>query len=535
MSIARFRQGSAIFDIDGTTYGLGTDFAPPGPAWVDIIASGTTLNKYSGGELVDWQAGNVSLTFSIVIQGTNEGQVMSAGRKLVHFINGVRRSEEPAYFDFKHYDITTPLWGQFGAWMSCEIVSSSARMTSEYGEYAHNVLAVEVDLQVKPFTTGQPQQLGAALGAVFEDVIGSASGISKGARVMPAVTNKMANPVFGHPTWNTGWTDAASMIEIENNNLKYCFPGSLSSAFLQSKAATNNIETQSINVGGTSTHYFAILVARPDDEAVTTSDCQIYYNAALSTTFTSLGNGIYLGTASASGINAATNTGVIVYNGRSVYLLGMYCGTSNINWVGMGDMLGWTWAGTIGESTSTSTAGRVSVPVTIDTLRIGSWAAVMCWKPDFSNTNADDRYLFALSATFYCWFELTGDYFKLYDGTNTCQTAAATFAAGDEIVIIASLRAVRVGAVLLQRHQRAGALGYGQLYRANQPDQPVHRHGRERGRPLRWDYPRLPDLRERANLDRGRRDLHRTALQPDRRRPAHDHTLAVDIKRRQYP
>lgn len=439
MSIAQFRQGSAIFDIDGTLYGLGTDFAPPGQAWMDVIAAGTSLNRYGGGEMTDWQATNIPLSFSVIIQGANEGQSVNAASRLTHFLNSVRRrSYEPAYFDFKPYDIKTPLWGQFGGWRSCEIVSVNAKFTGEYGEYQHDVMVVQVDLTVKPFARGQAQRAASARGAVFEDTLGSANGVSKGLRVMPAVTNKMTNPIFGHSTWNTGWTDAANIIEIKNNNPKYCFPGSLASAFLTAKGTTNNTETQSINVGSTAAHYFAILVARSDGEAVTTSDCQVYYNAAISTTFTDLGNGIYLGTASATGINAATATGVIVYNGRSVYLLAMYCGTVQVNWVGCGDMLGWAWAGKAHESASTATVGTLSFLTNIDNWRVGSWAVAMAWKPDFASTNASDRYLFALSATFYCYYESGTDDFRLTDGTNTIDTTTATFSAGDELLIIAS-------------------------------------------------------------------------------------------------
>src|SRR3990167_8695340 len=132
-----------------------------------------------------------------------------------------------------------PLWGQDG-WLFYQIEHGVASVGGEYAETnrrATNVF-VRLDLIIRPYALGLRQRLASATGGVLEDTIGAADGQSRGLIIAEATTNKMTNPVFGHATWNNGWTAGSNIIATQNTDKRFLLPGTTSSAKLTRNAST---------------------------------------------------------------------------------------------------------------------------------------------------------------------------------------------------------------------------------------------------------------------------------------------------------
>lgn len=441
MTIARFVRGSTTFDLSTFPYALGGDFIPPAAVMAYNMAGGTSANQYGGSVAVSQKAANADVQFSVRITGptgtSSNSYINHAARRLVQFLKA--GDSDPLYFEWEATGLPEPLWGQFGAAKRYEVATIDAQMGSEYSDPVLRTsgVLVYISASFRPFVLGTKQRLASALGGVWLDNIGSATGEAWGLRINWAIGNKLTNPIFGHSTWNNDWVASAAVVAVQNTDERYCMPGSASSALLYCNGIANTYY-ESINVGGVATHYFYAICARPDGAAVTAADAQIFYNGVvLANTYRSLGNGLYMLSASAAGVAAPAAAGLSLGAGRSVYLLGMRVDESPIPVVVNGDMLGHAWATTAHDSATTSTTGRVRLAVANDTFRAGQWSIRVVWKTDFSAAAAANMYFFSCGAgSIEGWFATADNKIYLTDGTNTIASAAQTFSAFDTLDLI---------------------------------------------------------------------------------------------------
>jgi hypothetical protein len=437
MTIIRFVRGKDTLDLTQAPFEVGLDFVPPAARWTANITSGTGSNPYGGGVKVSQVASDRELSFSVLVKAESAEAVTAGVRRLQAFLS----DDTGLWFEYAPLDLPVPSWGQIGAPERYEVVhAQTPTISGEYGSRAlrEQFARVGIRLTVKPLALGARQRLAQALGAVWEEHTGMGEGQVRGLRIAGGGSNKMTNPVFAAASWNNGWAAGANIVEIQNTDPAHCFPGSPASAHLVARANTGRTYTQSIDVGSTATHYFTAYVARADGEPVTVADCFLYYGGDLTTAYAAMGSGIYRLTASATGVAAATATGLVVPVGHGVYLLGYSCDTAaRPPSVHHGDMLGGAWAGTEHESATTRTAGRVKTPLDGENFNLGAGAVHLVWKPDQASTAGSNRYLFACGgSSLRGYYNATNDTFVLTDHTNTATSAAQTFSAEDVLDLL---------------------------------------------------------------------------------------------------
>ena len=317
---ARFVRGRRSIDIV-YPYAL-ANFVPPALQPSFSVTSGTSANRIGGGKLVGTRYNDRVIDFSIRVLGTSASQIEAAARRLVDLLTD---SRETGYMEYRDNDLPVPIWGQFGGPMRYEIITAEVGYNNLYQSTRLRTsgLNLPVTMTVKPFAIGTEQRVGTASGAVVEDVLGVADGVSRGLKVLEVTTNKMTNPVFGSATWDTGWSANANVISAKNTDPDFVYPGAKVSAKLTNKGSGSTVFYQPINVGNTNAHYLTAYVIKHDRSAVTVADCRLYYGALATQTITSIGNGVYMLTAPVTGIASATATGVSVLAKSTIYLLGM--------------------------------------------------------------------------------------------------------------------------------------------------------------------------------------------------------------------
>lgn len=449
--VLKLIHGAAQLNLMSGRYRVSDGFVPPSVRVVPQLANGTSANRTGGRTKTGQSAVDRDWSFPVsIVNCASEAETRAAANTLQAFLDLGGDLDTPLYLYFKPNSDTTldPLWGQAGYFY--EIQQGVAMLPN--GLYAVGDLRFshlplcQVSLTIKPYVQGQPQLLANATGGLLSDQWGTPDGSERGL-IIPGATgaggNKMTNPVFGHATWNNNWTAAANVIASQNTNPNYLLPQTQNSALLQSVGSSANF-TQSINVGGTTTHGFSALVMRPDGGAVTSADCLIFYGVSQTTTFRNLGDGLWLATASAAGINAGTATGLQVVSGHSVYLLAFQTENlatngfiSNICW---GDLLGCAWTGTAHASTSTRTAAACKVAIDDTVLRAAQGSIALTWiaplaqgtypASDFTFFDSRDGSGGAGALIFY--YHGAGPTL-VFGNTTTTAAAAAAWSAGDVI------------------------------------------------------------------------------------------------------
>lgn len=437
---AAFTRGNYSLALTTGRYRLADTFTPPAFAAQPLFAPGTAANR-RGASLVSTRPVNREFAFDLHIEGNSHAEIARAAADVQAFLDAAGDDALPVYFEVRPVgEVPPPLWGAFGANYRYEVVFGSVTLPEAYGSAYLRDTALpgcRVALTLRPFALGSQQRLASAVGRLHEDTLGALDGASRGLHVGSSLTNKMTNPVFGSVTYSTGWTADASLTASENRDPRYLMNPFMSSAKLISRAANQEFY-QSINVGNTNTHTFVAVVARPDLSTPSSSDVVLFYSSTLTTTFTELGNGLWLLTATAAGINASTNTGVQVLNGRAIYLMYYGCFETSAGWVYplWGDLLGCAFSGTAHASTSTVTAGRVRLPIYDDTFNVAQWTIRMVVRWKVPNTHSANMQFFSLGSTnIRALFNAADDTFRLSDNTSTITTSAQTFAAEEEMVL----------------------------------------------------------------------------------------------------
>lgn len=442
--VAQLVKGNKILKLDGTAgLKIGLDFVPPSTQFENIVGSGTSMNQYGGGTKFSDRAVNTSWTFSVRSMGSSNAICERQLDSLGYFLQQAGDVDEPLYFEFRP-DSTfgfEPLWGQHGANRRVEIVAVDSRGLWDIyglGQIRERVIYADIGLQIKPFAYGKQQRLASAVGGVFEDTIGVIDGRSRGLVIPLATTNKVTNPVFGNPAdWDHDWTTGASIASYQNTQKKYLLFGT-SSARLFRTASADYTFRMTLTANAV-THCLSFYVRKADASAVTSADCQAYYDAgALVTAFEAIEGGWYRAWATLVGTAAADAVGVIVNAvGVEIYVDGFQLeATSYPTPLCYGDLLGCAWTGAVHDSTSSRTAGRVRVDMS-EAFDAAQGTISVAWRTAWdSNVPAGACTLFSNSAT-----GLVGSYFggddKFYltDNTNTASSSAVTFVRNDVYIL----------------------------------------------------------------------------------------------------
>jgi hypothetical protein len=442
--VARLTHGANYIPLDETGRIKLSSFIPPVTNETPQTAGGTSANRYGGGELVSVRAANREFTFSLIAQGASDAECERAIRDVELFLKQwAGNKDTPLYLEWRSDNNVgfEPLWGQFGA---------SKRVQIEWGEIMRQpsylvsnlrsrAQKADVRLQIRPYALGKRQRLAQAKGGIYEEVIGTTNGISRGMGVPEITTNKMTNPIFGSSTYDTGWTADASIVASQNTNAHFVLPGTMSSVKLTARA-TGQEYYQSINVGNTNAHVMSCYAKRPDGAAVSSSDLELFYALGViaGATYTAVGNGWYRLVGSTTGIASSQNTGAQVKNGRTVYATGFqFEEKSYATPLCYGDMLGCSWSGTAHASTSVRSVAyaRIPVAVTQDAFNLAEATYRVVWKPEHGSTAAGDRYLWSVDIVGeYVRYIAADDTFEFSDATNAATTAAQTFSAGDVLI-----------------------------------------------------------------------------------------------------
>lgn len=373
--VARLRRGGRTLDLASGRYSVGDDFVPPTVSEEIYTASGSSANALGGGERVGLRAGNRIWSFSLHILGDTIKEVRRAAHDLSAFLAWAGDDSYPVYFEFNESDaVPTPIWGQDGT-LRYEIVHGRLDFAGD-GRYSVSASGAQgvpfnvVTLTIKPYALGLPQTAAQAMGGVFHDIAGAASGIDRGVAVPYNSGNAFTNPIFANPTWSAGWTEGANLDAYLNTNPEFVLHG-IRSAKLQATGATRTFYSSlTLTV---STYTLSFYAKRADGAAVDASTCVAHFNNANQTSsYLSVGDGwyrvSYTGAASAS----SASYGVGLAAGQTVYVSGFQ--VENLGFatpLKYGDLYGCAWAGTAHASATTQTAGYLRVPLDENNYNVG--------------------------------------------------------------------------------------------------------------------------------------------------------------------
>ena len=436
--IARFRRGEKIFNLVNDAFTLAFHFVPPSTPMQLSVALGTSANRYGGGQLIGKRTTAGGYLLPLRVMGASNAEVEKSLQTLAAFLSGAGDPSEPTYFEWRPDNNIPyePKYGSgYGASFRVEVLGAvDYEKWDRYWLTRHEGTFVDIPLTVNFPVRSQRLRAGSAVGGVLENVFTSPDGISRGLMIPEATINKSTNPVFGHATWNNGWSTGADLIASNNTDKEFILPGATASAKLtRATGGSGYIFYQSLNVGNTNTHTFSAYVKKSDGTPATAADVRIIYVNTQTTTYTYLGNGITRLRWTGAGIASSQITGVSLFQtiGVTVYLLAYQVEEktypTTICW---GDLIGCSWTGTAHASTSTRTAARVRWTAK-DLIDIAEFTVVLVWMPnkgssDFSGVGA--YFLYDAVMTFRL---LTTNVYRLGDGTNSIDTSTVTFAAGD--------------------------------------------------------------------------------------------------------
>jgi hypothetical protein len=460
---ARFVHGSRTFDLDGEgEYDLFQDFVFPA-ADEALNATAAPAGSMTGGGVISKTAQDRWWAWSVRIQGSSGTQTHYAAQRLSAWLNGALADKSSKlYFEYTpNYVVPAPIWGQHGQPYRFEVKAAIVDIDGSYYHYTipDSVLIVPISLYVGPYALGARQRLAQAMGAVFDDNRGTADGLSRGLVVNGALTNRITNPSF--ETNTTGWTAADCTIE---QTTEQAWVGSYG---LRQTVSTTNTTAYCYATGNTGTplaqqNYVASarvyvpeqmigkVVKLRMSESGGASASEVTAEHVLTPTVSGW-NYMYISGTIKKADRTALSVQLII-TGAATTPAGSWVIWDAVQLVGPdiyniypyidGDQIGCAWSGTAHGSTSTSTAGYARIPVTSsDTfnMRQGSVCAVM--KMPYASTDvpsgANNR-VFYTNTGFRLMYYQTNGKFILHDGSISSAGVAASWAAGDIIVVHAT-------------------------------------------------------------------------------------------------
>lgn len=432
-----------VLDLNSGRYSIGRNFKPPTVAPVPVVSTGTSLNRHGEGQRIEKHINPRYWSFEVRIAATSETDARQAIRDLVAMLSMAGDETDPLYVSYRPNSNTPePLWGQQGASVRYKVIDGNPG--DLWDQYAiANTRATRIiltlNLMIDGTALGKAQSVGRAVGGIYEDNFGTSDGRSRGMVVPEATTNLHSNPVFGHATYDNDWTTGSNLKKAQITNQAFA-PFGYSSVKLSAQAASNNTFTQSITLTA-STYRLSYYIFAPDRSALSSTQVQVVYDGtAQTTTYTNLGNGLWVIEASVTGTAAAHTCGIVVKNGYSVILAGAQCEAKTRRTpLAHGSMIGCAWSGTAHASSTTRTAASWSHPITENLLPFGAWSIRVALKTPYPSTG-DSFYVFdardgsAVNGP-YLYYESSSDKFIAVYGGYNVQGQTMSFQAGETIII----------------------------------------------------------------------------------------------------
>jgi hypothetical protein len=190
-------------------------------------------------------------------------------------------------------------------------------------------------------------------------VIYCAGKFGKALQVAGATTNLFTDPSCEYDANLTQWTDytaSGTFTSVRSTEVVPLYGTYTGKLVCSSSAAALFYQSLSPSAGSC---VISAYVRKADKSAVTVSDCQIYFGADKTTTYTAIGDGwyrlVWTGTASGS----STQTGLRVQKSKTLYVDGLMCEQARSVQGPFADGTlgdGHAWTGTAYTSTSTRTA-----------------------------------------------------------------------------------------------------------------------------------------------------------------------------------
>jgi hypothetical protein len=341
--------------------------------------------------------------FDVRVLGASMAEMQAAKKDLEKFIQHPDDNANPLYLEWKPDTniAAEPVWGQFGATKKAEVIEAYVDWWDNYNLTQQSAKGAKLIVTCTlGAIEGSRQLLANAKGGIVEDWIGTVDGISRGLMIPEGDTtngNKSLNPIFGHATWNTGWTAGSGITAAKNTDPQFVLWG-LNSAKLSASSATaaDNVYYETINAGNTNKHTHTIYAILPDRSAISATHIQLFYNDAVqTTTYTAMGDGWYrLGCANFDGVSAATcDAGVAVKRNYTVYITGHQLEErAYATPFFYGDMLGDAWTGTPHESKSTRAASTLQLPTVNNILSNSVFRLI--WRAGNASTDITSKYLY---------------------------------------------------------------------------------------------------------------------------------------------
>lgn len=440
---ADFVHGSNIFSLnDDRGLRLAPDFAPPGVNVASVISSGTMRNKFSGGQVTSRKYDDRGLTLSLqsISNEQSATKTHNALNDLESFLlNALMDDSEKLYFRFSPSDSVpyTPKWGQlFRNYEVKELIGSGIQRNLYLrADIKEKFVVAQIPLLVAPFATGERQQVGSATGGILEHSWATENGLSRGLIIPSLSRNEIANPIFGHTTYNTGWADGADLTDIENTDKKYILFGS-SSAKLHATGSANNYYRAMVTAVDTSTQTMSVYCKRSDNGVVDGNVVTLEYaTAAVTENYQAVGDGWYRVWANVTGVAASEEFDIYVADEYTIFVDGVqFEDTGFPTPLIYGDLLDCAWVSTAHNSDSTRTSAKWSIAAN-NLFSVEQGTITIDWMADHASASrGGDGYIFYIGANFYLrWDAGTTEWIFATSATEVSTTSGASYSAGDII------------------------------------------------------------------------------------------------------
>lgn len=434
--------GSQVLDLnDGSNYYVSDGWSPPRAGLVYNLSGSPSL--LDGLSIVRRETQDRQISVPVIIIGSTSTDRDNKARIVNNFIHSaLSNTNERLYLHIGESTAVTyePLWGQRGADLRLWVKGGGFALGSDWSTAIErsNTLNHILELTVSPLGYGKKQRVGSAIGSIAVWRAGANDEETRGISIPISITNHFTNPIFGHSTYDNGWSVGADAIKAKNTDLQFVWEGKASCKLTRTVTGGGASGlTQSLNLGSTATFYISFRVKKEDSSAVTTADIQyIYDTTAGNITPVSLGNGWYLCFASITGIASAKATGCkALIVGQSLYVDGFQVEQGVPSPLIYGDLMDCAWTGTAHESTSTSTTGRLRVTGT-EAIPVGQGTIRVAWRSTVaSNVFTGDRYLFETTSGMEGKYDGANQRWYFNDATNAIAGTTNTFTAGELVLL----------------------------------------------------------------------------------------------------
>jgi hypothetical protein len=444
--VASLVKGRREFDLGGNgVFKLGRGFMPPAVAESYSIADGTAGNAYGGGRRVGRKGSVMQYALPLHAEGGSNAGIERGLDELNSFLGEAGDEHEPVYFRFRPKSSMggEPLLGSADASRQVKVLGGRVFKGDTYWQgrtREARVANCQALLTLDPILeSAVDQYAGSAMGGVIEDWVGTVNGFSRGVIVAPAVDNRFPNPIFSHGTYDTGWSVTnAALLKTRVTEKRLRLFGA-ASVLLINTAATDHALVSWLTLT-VATYTVSFYVRKADGSAVTSADCVVWNEVEVTSTFTHVGNGWYRVSGSFTGAASAKSIGIRVKARKMLYADGFQCELGDYATpLCHGDLFGHSWSGTQHNSTSSRAVGRLRYDEWVLKARDFTWWVAVKVNRSSAAIGSNVRLLYEETSNARLSVEASTGRVLWTDNVNTANGAATAFAAGDILIIHATL------------------------------------------------------------------------------------------------